>query len=434
MHPETPTQLQDLEAWKREEGYWYGQLTFLNEEGRYNYIATDNPLSGQFDYRDYYGFINLQVEDGELKQRNIFVRPPLTIEPFDINSDNTISTDELDLFGFTSPFGYDIDTDTQTATPHDETISPYQYNEGTEQTFTADQSAADSSGTLNGSYFGIPTLTQTLGDNTIVYTVGTETTGLFQNQLTTLPDRDHRVRTAQGFGAGLPSYASFYRETKIGASVDEKGYVIKSAKDNFLDLLEQHREEANIPESLITENTAEFFSTGLEQPDPRGIAIETLELSLEQAIGQDAEAGTALKGNRNDNIFTLSGNKLKATGKGGANTYVISGFSDSKSSDVIRDFNPGEGDRLAFDPSVIQSTEHDPLTFAVAVNKAEYKALMQDAPVLIYREDNGHLFFDANGSDDGLGDGGRLLRLKGAPELVGSDLFSLVELVAEPGV
>ena len=87
-------ELEGLEAWKREEGYWFGKLTFFNEDGRYNYIATNDPTSGQFDYRNYYGFINLQVDGRELQQRNIFVRPPLKIEPFDINLDNKISTEE----------------------------------------------------------------------------------------------------------------------------------------------------------------------------------------------------------------------------------------------------------------------------------------------------------------------------------------------------
>ena len=130
MSTESVAQLQDLEAWKREEGYWFGKLTFLNEEGRYNYAATNNPLSGQFDYRDYYGFINLQVEDGELRQRNIFVRPPLDIEPFDINGDSTVSVDELYLFGFSSPFGYQIDTETKTATPESAFSKPFPQTAG----------------------------------------------------------------------------------------------------------------------------------------------------------------------------------------------------------------------------------------------------------------------------------------------------------------
>ena len=429
MTTESSNQFQDLEAWKREEGYWFGKLTFFNSEGRYDYVATNNPTSGQFDYRNYYGFINLQVEDGELKQRNIFVRPPLEIEPFDINQDSTISIDELELFGFDSPFGYDINTDTFVATPHDEEIAPYQYNNGTEQTFTADQSGAEGNGVLSGSYFGIPTLTQTLGENTIIYTVGTEATGLFQNQLTTLTGRENRVRTAQGFGGGQPSYSSFYRETKILATVDEKGYVVKSAKDNFLDLLEEYRLLSNVPESLITENTSDFFTTGLEQSDARGFVIDELELSLENAIGLNAETGSKLQGTKEDDLFLLSGNKSRAKGKAGADTFVIASFNGGKSTDTILDFNSSNGDRLVVDFSDIELPAYDLITFAVAADQAEFKSLKKDAPLLIYREDKGTLMFDSNGSAKGLGDGGKLLHFKGAPELVGSDLFSLSELI-----
>ena len=101
---------------------------------------------------------------------------------------------------------------------------------------------------------------------------------------------------------------------------------------------------------------------------------------------------------------------------------------------MIKDFDPNSGDRLVLNPTSIKIPEHDPLTYAVAADKAEYKALIKDVPALIYREDKGQLMLDANGSASGLGDGGRLLRLKGAPELVGSDLYSLVELVVEPVV
>ena len=422
--------LQRLEAWKREEGYWFGELTFLNKEGRYDYIATDTPTGGQFDYRTYYGFINLQVDGGELKQRNIFVRPPLNIEPFDLNADQTVSTDELYLFGFTSPFGYTIDSESKTATPLNEEIGPFLYNEGTEQTFTADQSAADNKGTLTGTYFGIPTTTQTRGDNTIVYTVGTEQTGLFQNQLTTLPTRNGRVRTAQGFGANVPTYASFYRETKVLPTVDKKGYVTRSARDNFLDLLNEKRANANIPDSLKTENTTEFFTTGLEQADARGIAIPDLELSLDAAIPAEVSDQRQLQGTTDDDLFTLAGNKRIILGNGGANTYVISDFVKGTQADVIRDFNPAKGDRVVLSPDVIVANGNDSLSFAVAANASEFRALKKDAPVVIYAQHRGDLIFDANGDKRGVGDGGRFLRLTDAPELDVDDLFS--HLVPEP--
>ena len=423
----TPSKLQDLEAWKREEGYWFGELTFLNEEGRYDYIASDTPTSGQFDYRTYFGFINLQVDKGELKQRNIFVRPPLNIEPFDLNADKTVSADELHLFGFSSPFGYRIDTESKTATPLNEEIRPFLYNEGTEQTFSADQSASDTHGTLIGSYFGIPTTTQTLGDNTIVYTVGSEITGLFQNQLTTLPDRNGRVRTAQGFGGGQPTYASFYRETKVLPSVDSKGYVTRSARDNFLELLAKHRSNANVPDSLITKNTTAFFTTGLEKADTRGVAIPELELSLDAAIRAETTNQKRLKGTKADDIFALTGNKLKVSGKDGINTYVITGFERGNKADVIKDFNPAKGDRVVLGADAISANPHNSLTFAVAANASEFKALKKDASVVIYRENKGDMIFDANGAERGLGDGGRFLKLMNAPELFVDSLFSLMQ-------
>ena len=429
MSSQSSNELQDLEAWKREEGYWFGKLTFFNEEGRYNYIATNNATSGQFDYRNYYGFINLQVEGGELKQRNIFVRPPLEIEPFDLNLDDKISIDELELFGFNSPFGYSINRETHTATPDNEDIIPYKYNQGTEQTFTADQSSSEGNGVLTGSYFGIPTETQTLGDSTIVYTVGTESTGLFQNQLTTLSDRYNRVRTAQGFTGNQPSYSSFYRETKIGPTVDEKGYIIKTSKENFLDLLNEHRAKANVPESLVTENTSDLFSTGIEQPDSRGIAIEELELQLDNAIDFNAETSSKIKGTKNNDLFILSGNNLRVKGREGADIFATKLHRNRKFFDTILDFKSSDGDKLALDLSIFDRSEHDPITFAVAANKSEFKSLKKDEPLIIYREDNGNLIFDSNGPIKGLGDGGKLLKIKGAPELIGSDLFSMTEHV-----
>jgi hypothetical protein len=420
------TQLHDLEAWKREEGYWFGQLTFLNEEGRYDYIATDTPTGGQFDYRTYYGFINLQVEDGELKQRNIFVRPPLDIEPFDLNTDQTVSTDELYLFGFASPFGYSLDSISEIATPLNDEVSPFRYKEGTEQTFTADQSESDNIEILSGSYFGIPTSTQTLGDNTIVYTVGTELTGLFQNQLTTLPSRNLRVRTAQGFGGSQPTYSSFYRESKVAPTIDKKGYVTRSARDNFLDLLEEQRTTANVPDQLITVNTPEFFTTGLENPDPRGIAIADLELSIDTAIPAEDSEKKTLKGTSGDDVFTLSSHKRKIKGNGGADTYLITDFPKGKKASVIKDFNPAEGDLVVLSPDAITTNPYDDITFAVAVNNTEFRGLKNDASAIIYRENKGDLLFDANGADRGLGEGGLFLKLTDAPELVVDNLFNLV--------
>ena len=267
--------LLDFEVWQRERGYWFGEYTFLNSSGKSDYEATDDSTSGQYDYRRYFGFISLQVKGDELKQRNIFLRPALDIEAKDLDEDGTVSVNELDAFGFSSPFDYAIDLQTKIATPLQSNgdaaeLIPFNYSEGTEKTFTADQSASDQSGNLSGLYFGFPTTTTIIGDDTVLYRVGDSS--IFQNQLTTLPGNGVRVRTAQGFsfGSSLPSYGSYYRETKFEDDVDEQGVVIMTAREKFLLKLEEYRQLYNVPEVNQIADVEDFFTTGLE-PSEEGL-------------------------------------------------------------------------------------------------------------------------------------------------------------------
>ncbi len=262
-------ELLDFEVWQRERGYWFGEYTFLNASGTSDYKASDNPTSGQYNYRKYYGFINLQVKGSELKQRNIFLRPALDLESKDLDADGIVSINELDQFGFSSPYDYQIDLVTKIATPMqngaEAGLLPFNYTEGTEKTFTADQNATDNSGNLSGSYFGIPTTTTIIGDDTVLYRVGAGT--LYQNQLTTLPGNGTRVRTAQGFFNGTPTYASYYRETRFEDDVDEHGVVTKTAREKFLEKLAEFRQLHNVPDANQTADVESFFTTGLEEPE-----------------------------------------------------------------------------------------------------------------------------------------------------------------------
>jgi hypothetical protein len=179
--------LADYEVWKREEGYWYGEYTFLGAEGD-PYISS----SWNYPYDHYYGFIHIELNGNALKQRNVFIYPPQTAEKCE--ADDT--TEGEGICGVN----------------------------GNEKIFGADQSASDCEGNLAGPYtqggFTLDTTTRVLGDDTVIYSVRIPESmggGINQNQLTTLPGNGVRVRTAQGFsfGAEQPSYASFYRETKI---------------------------------------------------------------------------------------------------------------------------------------------------------------------------------------------------------------------------
>ena len=296
-------ELLDFEVWNRERGYWFGEYTLLNASGNANYKASDDPTSGQFNYRNYYGFINLQVKGSELKQRNIFIRPALELEGKDLNSDGTVSINELDQFGFTSPYDYQIDLATTTATPMQDGIEagllPFDYTEATEKTFTANQTATDNSGNLSGSYFGIPTTTTIIGNDTVLYRVGNET--LYQNQLTTLPGNGTRVRTAQGFFNGTPVYASFYRETRFEDDVDENGIVTRTAREKFLAKLAEFRQLHNVPEANQTADAEAFFTTGLEEPEAAA-SSEVPSLAQWKTIhfSPEERADPAISGNSAD--------------------------------------------------------------------------------------------------------------------------------------
>ena len=195
--------LLDFTAWQREAGYWVGEYTLLGADG--------NPSTSAgwpYGYDHYRGFIHLEVDGNSIRQRNVFVYPPqreeaCTGEDGDVIGNGTCGTN------------------------------------GNEKVFSADQSASDCEGNLAGPYVAygmeMSTATTLLGDDTVLYQVRMPDGSLMQNQLTSLPGNDTRVRTAQGFYMGAPTYASFYRERRV-------------SEDEFFELLAQARNDFNILE------------------------------------------------------------------------------------------------------------------------------------------------------------------------------------------
>mmetsp|Transcript_33396 Transcript_33396/g.103471 ORF Transcript_33396/g.103471 Transcript_33396/m.103471 type:complete len:308 (+) Transcript_33396:80-1003(+) len=199
--------LSDFEVWRREEGYWWGNYTFLGADGD-PYTSPAWP----YEYQPYWGFIHLELVGNSLKQRNVFVYPPRK----DCSADDSV-----------------VGAGTCGVN-------------GNERVFKADQNASDCDGNLAGPYetpFGtVDTTTTVLGNDSVVYRVTLPAAfggGLNQNQLTTLPGNGVRVRTAQGFTFGdeQPDFASFYREYKLGS------------RDEWLAKLAQIRAANNILES-----------------------------------------------------------------------------------------------------------------------------------------------------------------------------------------
>ena len=196
--------LRDFEAWNREAGWWVGEYTLLGADG--------NPSVSQswpYRYDHYMGFIHLEVDGNAIRQRNVFLYPPKLAEEC-IGEDGEVIGD--------GTCGVN----------------------GNEKVFSADQSAVDCDGNLAGPFmaYGMEMSTETtlMGDDTVLYQVRMLDGSLMQNQLTSLPGNDTRVRTAQGFYMGNATYASYYRERRV-------------SEMEFFWLLAQAREDYNILES-----------------------------------------------------------------------------------------------------------------------------------------------------------------------------------------
>ena len=202
-------ELLDFETWKRENGYWVGEYTFLGPNGDPN-VSSRWP----YEYAHYRGFIHLEVNGNSIRQRNVFAYPPqpdpakCTGAEGEVKGNGTCGVN------------------------------------GNEKIFSADQVASDCHGSLAGPYvtpFGnAATYTQIIEPDTVIYKVVFDSPpfagNIMQNQMTTLSENGlQRVRAAQGFNVvtGVPSYLSFYRERKVSEA-------------EFYQMLDDTRVEYNI--------------------------------------------------------------------------------------------------------------------------------------------------------------------------------------------
>jgi len=197
--------LLNFTQWQREEGFWWGEYTFLNGDGN-PYTSTSWP----YPYDHYYGAIRMKIEGNKLHQRNIFIYPPASSQ-FCLLNYNITAKNATGLCGI----------------------------HGQEKIFQADQTAVDCNGNLAGPYGSGSSLSNTyttlVGSNAILYEVFTPdyaamgnptyapySNKLIQSQLTTLPGTGVRVRSAQGFNliTGLPNSMSFFREYRLKSEVE----------------------------------------------------------------------------------------------------------------------------------------------------------------------------------------------------------------------
>ena len=188
----------DYEVWKREEGYWYGEYTFLGAEGD-PYVSS----SWNYPYDHYYGFIHIELDGNALKQRNVFIYPPQDPEKCSGTDDSTEGDGVCGINGNEKVFG----ADQEASDCEGNLAGPYTQGGFTLDTTTTVRSPRQSNCAEGDHAHLTPSpRAQVLGDDTVIYSVKIPDSmggGINQNQLTTLPGNGVRVRTAQGFSFGV---------------------------------------------------------------------------------------------------------------------------------------------------------------------------------------------------------------------------------------
>ena len=216
--------LLDAAQWQHEEGYWIGEYSLFGADGN---PSTSNSWNYKYDH--YKGFITGNVVNHKYRQRNVFLYPPQDSDICDSGTDSVTGTGTCGVNGNGKVF--EADQQAITCSMNPELFGDIEGPYGS-MTYTYTQLVGQDNavlyqvfltkGALN--YYEAIILGNPYGRcNLQTMDCGYDSDRLMQSQLTTITvgadGTVRRVRTAQGFDAfaniGAPSYASFYRETKV---------------------------------------------------------------------------------------------------------------------------------------------------------------------------------------------------------------------------
>ena len=157
-----------------------------------------------------------------------------------------------------------------------------------------------------------------------------------------------------------------------------------------------------------------------ELVNPISVGDQNVETLLIGTEGKDKITGTS-----GSEILMAGDGKDRLKGRGGADGFLFvkpDSFS-KRQVDRINDFDPEEGDSILIDRdsfSLGRRFKLKTVTGKKSVNQSKEVKMR-----FIYDDKKGRLYFNENGRDDGWGEGGLLLKIKGAPELLASDIVLL---------
>ncbi len=184
VHQSTLT-LSDLPVWKRHAGYWISNQTFLSSNGK-PYTIDSWPYS----YGVYKGFIKIEIDGSNVKERGIYLYTPLSRRECYIRK----------CAGKPTVLG-------NGKCSHNSNEKVFKGE------FKATDEIGNLAGTFNSGALNANVSTTVIGDDSVLYRF-TIADNLFQNLLTTVVGNT-KVRTGQFYSGNKSVAASYYRERKV---------------------------------------------------------------------------------------------------------------------------------------------------------------------------------------------------------------------------
>jgi len=144
-------------------------------------------------------------------------------------------------------------------------------------------------------------------------------------------------------------------------------------------------------------------------------ALDTENTNIIQSKGKQSNK---IKGTSGDDYLLAGKGADILIGKGGADQFLFTQNDrfGRRGTDIIKDFNIDEGDRLVLSPKRLRGLDSDP-SLAIATKKKQLKKLARTNIDVIYFEPKGQIIYNQNDKKSGFGAGGMFAVLANEPEL-----------------
>ena len=149
--------------------------------------------------------------------------------------------------------------------------------------------------------------------------------------------------------------------------------------------------------------------------------FENLELLTGATTATGNSVNNILIGNASNNTLDGGANRDILTGGAGADVFMISDRMFNRRSDIITDFSSGT-DHLELDSDVFGFDTSTLISVETVSTTALLRQAFKHESMFIYHSGSGELYYNANGTGFGVGDGGLIATFENKPSLLSTDI------------